>query len=314
MSALERHVVMFSGGIGSWAAARRVADLHGVQDLMLLFADTLMEDADLYRFLVEAAADVFGVALPDELRRQAAAVPEFEADRHGRRVRLLEVREALHEVVPGFVWIADGRDPWQVFEAERLLGSSRFDPCSRVLKRELCDRWLREHCDPASTCCYVGIDWSESHRFDAGDGRGLRPRRAADGWTYAAPLLDAPYLTKPEMLRLVESRGIRRPRLYKLGFEHNNCGGVCCKAGIGQYARLLRWLPERYRQAEALEAQLRTRLGDVAMLKDRAGGGLRPLPLAVLRERIEAGGQVDLFEIGGCGCFVDAAGVMEPAA
>lgn len=50
------------------------------------------------------------------------------------------------------------------------------------------------------------------------------------------------------------------------------------------------------------------------MLTDRAGGGRRPLPLAVLRERIEAGGQVDLFEIGGCGCFVDAAGVMEPAA
>jgi len=35
------HVVMFSGGIGSWATARRVADEHGPEHLTLLFADTL---------------------------------------------------------------------------------------------------------------------------------------------------------------------------------------------------------------------------------------------------------------------------------
>jgi hypothetical protein len=42
---------MFSGGAGSWGAARRVADEHGTDDLVLLFADTHMEDADLYRFI-----------------------------------------------------------------------------------------------------------------------------------------------------------------------------------------------------------------------------------------------------------------------
>ena len=34
-------VVMFSGGIGSWAAAKRVAEAHGTDDLVLLFADVL---------------------------------------------------------------------------------------------------------------------------------------------------------------------------------------------------------------------------------------------------------------------------------
>jgi PP-loop superfamily ATP-utilizing enzyme len=33
-------VVQFSGGIASWAVARRVADRYGVDDLVLLFADT----------------------------------------------------------------------------------------------------------------------------------------------------------------------------------------------------------------------------------------------------------------------------------
>jgi hypothetical protein len=30
---------MFSGGIGSWATAKRVAEKHGTDDLYLLFSD-----------------------------------------------------------------------------------------------------------------------------------------------------------------------------------------------------------------------------------------------------------------------------------
>ena len=31
------HVVLFSGGLGSWAAAKRVAMTHGLDNLILLF-------------------------------------------------------------------------------------------------------------------------------------------------------------------------------------------------------------------------------------------------------------------------------------
>lgn len=55
---MTKHVVMFSGGIGSWAAAKRVAERHGTADMVLLFTDTKTEDEDLYRFIDEAAADV----------------------------------------------------------------------------------------------------------------------------------------------------------------------------------------------------------------------------------------------------------------
>lgn len=53
-------MVQFSGGIGSWSAARRVVAEHGTEDLILLFSDTLIEDQDLYRFLDEAAEAVPG--------------------------------------------------------------------------------------------------------------------------------------------------------------------------------------------------------------------------------------------------------------
>jgi len=261
---------MFSGGVGSWMAARRVAERHGTDNLTLLFADTLMEDEDLYRFLGEAAQNVFGNRLP-------------------RLVR-----------------IAEGRDPWQVFFDERMLGNSRFDPCSRMLKRRMVDRWLNENCDPKSTVIHVGIDWTEEHRFV-----GLRDRRAKDGWRYESPLCEAPYILKTDMKSALRECGISLPRLYELGFAHNNCGGFCIKAGKGHFANLLRTMPARYAYHEAKELEIRAYLGreDISILADRRmvdGKVVRtPLTLRAFRERTQAGGQFDMFETGGCGCFVD---------
>ena len=253
-----QHVVMFSGGVGSWAAAKRVAEKHGTDNLILLFADTLIEDEDLYRFLDEAAANVGG--------------------------RLVKV--------------AEGRDPWQVFFDVRFLGNSRVDPCSRILKREFLRRWLDEHCDPASTTVYLGIDWTEAHRFE-------RAQRYWVPWRVEAPLCEPPYLLKDDMLAALRAEGIRPPRLYELGFSHNNCGGFCVKAGQAHFALLYRTMPERYLYHERREQELRDFLGkNVAILVDRRGGGARPMTLREFRERLEANDkQLDLFEWGGCGCF-----------
>jgi hypothetical protein len=253
---------MFSGGIGSWAAAKRVAEQHGVENLTLLFTDTRMEDEDLYRFIEEAAVNV-GAPL---------------------------------------VKVVEGRTPWQVFFDVKFLGNSRVDPCSRILKRQMAEAWLEEHCNPRSTIIYVGIDWSEEHRFTR-----LRDRWATKGWTYEAPLTEAPYLSKTKMLKALLDQGIKLPRLYDMGFAHNNCGGFCIKAGHGHFAVLLKAMPERYAFHETKERELRETLGkNISILSDRAGGGgKKPLTLKVFRERIEAGQQPDKFDIGGCGCFVD---------
>lgn len=121
---------MFSGGVGSWAAAKRAADLHGAGDLVLLFADTLIEDDDLYRFLDEAAENI-GAPL---------------------------------------IKITEGRDPWQVFFDKRFLGNTRIDPCSAVLKRQFMRRWLEENRDPSDTVVIIGYDWEEQHRIERAAG------------------------------------------------------------------------------------------------------------------------------------------------
>lgn len=53
-----KRVVMFSGGFGSWAAPKRVVLQDGRRNVTLLFADILIEDANVYRFLDEAAKNV----------------------------------------------------------------------------------------------------------------------------------------------------------------------------------------------------------------------------------------------------------------
>lgn len=253
------YIVMFSGGIASWAAAKRAVAKHGAQAVTLLFCDTLIEDEDLYRCL-DAAADNVGAPL---------------------------------------VKIAEGRTPWQVFYDERMLGNSRIDPCSKILKRELARKWLKANAPGATVV--VGIDWTEPHRLEA-----IVGRYGAMGHPVEAPLMDSPLLTRTDLFRWWTDMGLTLPRLYQWSFSHNNCGGFCVKAGQGHFARLLKALPERYAYHEHHEQEFRAWIGkDVSILTDTTDGAKRPLTLRVLRERIEAGHQPDLFDIGGCGCFVD---------
>ncbi|MEW1837493.1 LAGLIDADG family homing endonuclease [Nonomuraea angiospora] len=171
-----RHVVMMSGGIGSWATARHVIAQHGADATVLLFADTRVEHPTLYEFLDKAAASL-GASL---------------------------------------IRVADGRTPWQVFQDVRMIGNSRIAPCSKYLKQIPCRSWLETHTDPATTTVYVGIDWTEIHRLPAIEAA-YRP------WTALAPLCEPPYLSKDELMAQAKAAGLPTPRLYELGFPHNNC-------------------------------------------------------------------------------------------
>lgn len=95
-------VVLYSGGVSSWEVAR-IFKSEGRRP-HLLFTDTLMEDADLYRFAIEGA--------------KALDLP--------------------------LVRILDGRDLWRLFFDQRFIGNTRVDICARILKRDLAARWLKD--------------------------------------------------------------------------------------------------------------------------------------------------------------------------
>lgn len=54
---------LYSGGQGSFRAAKVDRAQHPDADCRLVFTDTLYEDADTYRFLIESAVNVFGASL-----------------------------------------------------------------------------------------------------------------------------------------------------------------------------------------------------------------------------------------------------------
>lgn len=253
-----RHLVQFSTGAASAEVAWRVVEQHGAENVVLLTADTRKEHADNWRF--------------------------------------------AHEVVGrlGCKWVvlADGRTPMQVGRDARAVPNNRMAICSRVLKRELLDRYRAANFDPADTVVYLGYDWTEPHRVEAA-------QKHWAPWTVDCPLTRPPYLYKPQLLDLFRARGIEPPVLYKQGFQHANCSGGCVRGGQAQWALLLQVDRAEYLDWEREENQTRAELGkDVSILRDRTGGTVRALPLTEFRERLES--QPSLFDAddwGACNCF-----------
>lgn len=125
------YIVQFSGGVGSWAAARRLVDQHGIDAVSLLVADTNSEADDWWPFVEACQADL------------------------GCRMVHLD---------------NGGRTIWDVFEMNRFIGNTKVDLCSRVLKREPLRAWLDAHADPETDVVVIGFDWTEEHRFERAKG------------------------------------------------------------------------------------------------------------------------------------------------
>jgi len=263
-----KHVVFYSGGIGSFCAAKRVADKFGSDDLILLFTDTKNpnddhphsgEDPDTYCFLSETARFIGGE----------------------------------------FVHLSNGKNIWEIFEQERYMGNSRIDPCSKILKRLMAKKWVKENLDPGESVLYYGIGWDEIHRTD-------RIKKGNEPYRVEFPMIEKPYLTKRQMIESLPE-WIKPPRLYALGFTHNNCGGFCVKGGLGQFKILYEKLPERYLYHEEKQEELFDKIGRKPFPKKMVNGKTGYLSLREYRKMIEEErvDQMDLFDIGGCGCFTD---------
>lgn len=125
-----KHVVQFSTGAGSAEVAYRVAAEHGTDDLVLLTADTRVEDDDNWRFARQVVRDL-GISTAQ------------------------------------WVILADGRTPMQVGRDHRVVPNNRMAVCSRVLKRELLRAWIDENCSPYESTIYLGFDWTEPERHEA---------------------------------------------------------------------------------------------------------------------------------------------------
>lgn len=122
---MKRALVQYSTGTTSAEVALLAVKDGRYDRVTLLTADTRVEDADNWRFAVEAWRYV--------------GEPEW-------------------------IVLADGRTPMQVGRDHRCVPNNRMAVCSRVLKRELLRAYMDEHYDPAECEVLVGYDWEEPDR------------------------------------------------------------------------------------------------------------------------------------------------------
>lgn len=333
-------IVMYGGGLTSYEAARRAIERYGHNRVEIWFADTRMEDDDLYRFNRDVE-------------------------------KILE-----HKIIV----FDQGVDVWGIFYRERFLGNSRIDPCSKFLKRvplrkELENRFPNSACvicrnDWSKTdnqiikvqdldgstisegicenCLENDKQYSNSvskliqiietegnnssaarNKLASVSGRiercdedgnfvrvvlGMdniedcdRMHRAKAYWRPFVnwfPLAEPPFKNKTRIIEDIRKLGVQEPRLYAAGFAHNNCGGFCVKAGVGQMVHLWKTLPERYLEHEQKELEFQEFIGsDVTILTETRNGEKRNLSLQELRKRAEQGEEFRFNKGTACACL-----------
>lgn len=249
--------ISFSGGMGS--ACTALVALEKGLDFNLIFADTLIEDEDLYRFNKDIA------------------------------------RACDKEIVH----LTDGRTPWDVYVDNKWIGNTRTAHCSTELKTKPVKKWLDENSKPDDPLV-LGMDISESDRVE----------RAAKLWSPrpVVSLLVEFNVYRGEFDSILARHGVEKPRLYQLGYDHNNCGGYCCKAGLVQFERLLRTNPERYEYHEKEMERAMAAIGPTArpFLRKTYRSDIQYLTLKDFREEVEERTmELPMFDDSGCGCFTD---------
>ncbi|NJL06786.1 MAG: hypothetical protein HC911_18175 [Chloroflexaceae bacterium] len=251
------YIVNVSGGLASFEALRRTIERYGVGNTVAVFADTLIEDPDLYRFLDDTER-VLGVPITR---------------------------------------LQDGRTPFEVWKQRRLIAriirGNRVAKCSLELKRGVIDAWVAEHYPDGGYTLVFGYTWDEPHRMEK------IAHRLAPVPTWF-PLSEPPYLDKCGIAAIAQGLGIASPRLYEMGFSHNNCGGGCVWGGQAHWAHVHRVLPDVYARWERAEQDYREATGkDHSILQKYTLHEYRTLVL-------EVQGEFDTDEWGGCGCFSSA--------
>ena len=119
-----KHIVFFSSGIGSYVTAKRVIESVGKDNVVLVFADTKMEDIDNYRFLDEA-------------------VTYLGCEYH---------------------YLTNGMDIFELWLKNRAISNNQMPFCSIQLKQNVCRKWVNKYYKKDQCLLYVGIDIWEEHR------------------------------------------------------------------------------------------------------------------------------------------------------
>jgi hypothetical protein len=204
-----------------------------------------------------------------DVRHEDEDLYRFMQDTARRWWQLYGVRLHIHR---------NERNPLMVAEQKVIIPNERRAPCSHELKIMPFRRYIAQL--PKPLTIMLGMDWKEQHRLEA-------PRKAYEALGYQVdyPLMWKPWELRPYQDVIRQEWGIEPPRLYAMGFPHNNCGGRCIKQGVKEWLRLRYHFPERFEAMKQWE------------LAQRAKGGARATHAICSEERNKVRYPLTLEEI-----------------
>jgi len=137
----------------------------------------------------------------------------------------------------------DGRNVEDLAYDHHALPNNRIPFCSRQLKAERLQNYIQ-----SGDTILFGIDRMETHRAKRLIERyvDIAKRRKLENISIRFPLIER-NIMKEEIQIYFEANNISIPRLYTLGFKHNNCGGGGASdkvkdSGYTYYARYLMYM------------------------------------------------------------------------
>lgn len=114
-----------------------------------------------------------------------------------------------------------------VIEKYRFINSAFGAKCTQILKKKVRQDWEKRQ---VTEMTYIwGYDGTERHRAE-------RLIETMPEYEHIFPLIDAD-LSKEDVHAILKRLGIKRPKMYEMGYRNNNCIG-CVKGGMGYWNKI----------------------------------------------------------------------------
>lgn len=123
---------------------------------------------------------------------------------------------------------------------------NQFAPCTNWLKKRVRKEWEEQHKDYAITYIW-GFDIDEKNRA-------YRLLESMSQFNHKFPLIDK-CLSKQDCHAMADRLGIKRPKMYDLGYQNNNCVG-CIKGGMWYWNKIRKDFPDVFESRAKLEREI----------------------------------------------------------
>lgn len=129
-----------------------------------------------------------------------------------------------------------------IYPSGVYVNGPRGATCTRLLKRQVRQAWEYQQTE---RCRYVwGMDCDEAHRAE-------RLPTTMPNQEHSFPLIER-RITKERAHGILAASGIKRPLMYDLGYNNNNCIG-CVKGGMGYWNHIRVDFPEVFAARAKME-------------------------------------------------------------